>query len=44
MRMAKRIDALISKNPNKKYLFAFGAMHFLGQKSVLYYLKNIGHL
>ena len=41
--MAKRIDALISKHPKKKYLFAFGAMHFLGQKSVLYYLKNKGY-
>ena len=40
--MAKRIDTLVSKNPNKKYLFAFGAMHFLGQKSVLYYLQNRG--
>ncbi len=42
VRMANRIDALISKNPNKKYLFAFGAMHFLGQKSVLYYLEKKG--
>ncbi len=42
VRMADRIDKLVSKNPNKKYLFAFGAMHFLGQKSVLYYLEKKG--
>ena len=42
VRMADRIDALLSKNPDKKYLFAFGTMHFLGQKSVLFYLKSKG--
>ena len=42
VRMAKRINELISKNPKKKYLFAFGTMHFLGQKSVLFYLKKSG--
>jgi len=42
VRMANRIDTLVSKNPDKKYLFAFGTMHFLGQKSVLFYLKSKG--
>ena len=42
VRMAKRINELISKNPKQKYLFAFGTMHFLGQKSVLFYLEKSG--
>ena len=42
VRMANRIEKLISKNPKKKYLFAFGTMHFLGQNSVLYYLEKKG--
>jgi len=42
IRMAKRIEDLVAKHPNKKYLFAFGTMHFLGQKSVLYYLEKDG--
>jgi len=43
IRMAERIDALVGKHPEKKYLFAFGAMHFLGEKSVLYYLESRGY-
>ncbi len=39
-KMAKRIIEKVSKNRNKKYLFAFGALHFLGDKSVIYYLKK----
>ncbi len=42
IRMAKRIAEIVSKNPNKKYLFAFGAMHFLSKRNVLDYLKKEG--
>jgi len=43
IRMVDRIDEKVSKNLSKKYLFAFGAMHFLGDKSVLYYLEKKGY-
>jgi len=42
-KMATRIDALVQKNPTKRYLFAFGAMHFLDKRSVLEYLKQMGY-
>ncbi|NPA27681.1 MAG: TraB/GumN family protein, partial [Epsilonproteobacteria bacterium] len=38
-----RIDKIVSKNPNKAYLFAFGIMHFLGQKSVIELLQSKGY-
>ena len=41
--MAKRIDAILKKEPKKSYLFAFGVMHFLGKKSVIEYLKSYGY-
>ena len=41
--MAKRIDAILKKNPKKNHLFAFGVMHFLGEKSVIDYLKAYGY-
>lgn len=41
--MAKRIDAVLKKNSQKQYLFAFGVMHFLGEKSVIEYLEDYGY-
>lgn len=42
--MAQRIDKILKKSPpKKKYLFAFGVMHFLGKKSVIKYLKVYGY-
>jgi len=41
--MAKRIDAVVKKNSQKQYLFAFGVMHFLGEKSVIEYLEDYGY-
>ncbi len=43
IRMAQRIESLVKENPAKRYLFAFGVMHFLGEKSVVEYLKNNGY-
>ncbi len=40
-RMAKRIEQMV-QNSNRVYLFAFGAMHFLGDRSVIDYLKKDG--
>ena len=41
--MAGRIESLLNENPKKRYLFAFGVMHFLGQKSVVEYLERKGY-
>jgi uncharacterized protein YbaP (TraB family) len=41
--MAKRIDKVIKQNSQKQYLFAFGVMHFLGEKSVIEYLERYGY-
>ncbi len=41
--MAGRIESLLKEHPTKRYLFAFGVMHFLGQKSVVEHLENKGH-
>ena len=41
--MAGRIESLLKEHPTKRYLFAFGVMHFLGQKSVVAYLKRKGY-
>ncbi len=41
--MAQRIESLLKEHPTKRYLFAFGVMHFLGQKSILEYLKRKGY-
>jgi len=38
--MAQRIESLLKESPAKRYLFAFGMMHFLGQKSVAEHLKR----
>ncbi len=41
--MAQRIELLLKEHPTKHYLFAFGVMHFLGQKSVVEHLKGKGY-
>ncbi len=41
--MAQRIELLLKDHPEKHYLFAFGVMHFLGQKSVVEHLKGKGY-
>jgi len=41
--MAQRIESLLKEHPTKRYLFAFGVMHFLGEKSVAEYLKDKGY-
>ena len=41
--MAQRIDKLLKNNSKKNYLFSFGVMHFLGEQSVLSYLKSYGY-
>ena len=41
--MAGRIESLLKENPTKHYLFAFGVMHFLGQKSVVEYFEGNGY-
>jgi len=43
IRMVQRIETLLKENPTKRYLFAFGVMHFLGQKSVVEYLERKGY-
>ena len=43
IRMAKRIEALLKEHPTKRYLFAFGVMHFLGEKSIIEYLEGKGY-
>ncbi len=42
-RMAQRIEILLKKSPTKRYLFAFGVMHFLGQKSIVEHLEGKGY-
>uniref|UniRef100_A0A3P9J9B7 Metalloprotease TIKI n=1 Tax=Oryzias latipes TaxID=8090 RepID=A0A3P9J9B7_ORYLA len=42
-RMARRLSALLQRNPNQTYFFAFGAGHFLGNHSVLDILTQEGH-
>ena len=41
--MSQRIDKILKKEPHKRYLFAFGVMHFLGKKSVIEHLKAYGY-
>ncbi|TET89191.1 MAG: TraB/GumN family protein, partial [Sulfurovum sp.] len=43
IRMAQRIESLLKEHPTKCYLFAFGVMHFLGQKSVVEHLERKGY-
>uniref|UniRef100_A0A3Q3K4V6 Metalloprotease TIKI n=1 Tax=Monopterus albus TaxID=43700 RepID=A0A3Q3K4V6_MONAL len=42
-RMARRVSALLHRNPNQTYFFAFGAGHFLGNHSVLDILRQEGY-
>ncbi|XP_060934728.1 metalloprotease TIKI2 isoform X2 [Limanda limanda] len=42
-RMARRVSALLQRNPSKTYFFAFGAGHFLGNHSVLDILRQEGY-
>ncbi|CAB1426535.1 unnamed protein product [Pleuronectes platessa] len=42
-RMARRVSALLQRNPSKTYFFAFGAGHFLGNHSVLDILRREGY-
>ncbi|MEA3419067.1 MAG: TraB/GumN family protein [Campylobacterota bacterium] len=41
--MTQRIESLLKEHPTKRYLFAFGVMHFLGEKSVVEYLEYKGY-
>ncbi|AWP11034.1 putative metalloprotease TIKI2-like [Scophthalmus maximus] len=41
-RMARRVAALLQRNPNQTFFFAFGAGHFLGNHSVLDILRQQG--
>ena len=41
--MAQRIESLLKEHPTKRYLFAFGVMHFLGQKSIVEHLESKGY-
>jgi uncharacterized protein YbaP (TraB family) len=42
--MVQRIELLLNAHPTKRYLFAFGVMHFLGEKSVVEYLEHQGYI
>lgn len=42
-RMARRVSALLQRNPDQTYFFAFGAGHFLGNHSVLDILRQEGY-
>ncbi|KAM9849202.1 metalloprotease TIKI2 isoform 2-T2 [Aulostomus maculatus] len=42
-RMARRVSALLQRNPNQTFFFAFGAGHFLGNHSVLDILRQDGY-
>ncbi len=41
--MAQRIESLFQKQPTKRYLFAFGVMHFLGEKSIVEHFEHKGY-
>ena len=41
--MAQRMESLLQKQPTKRYLFAFGVMHFLGEKSIVEYFEYKGY-
>ncbi len=41
--MVQRIETLLKEHPKKRYLFAFGVMHFLGHKSIMEYLESKGY-
>ncbi len=41
--MAQRIELLLQQQPTKRYLFAFGVMHFLGQDSIIEHFEDEGY-
>ncbi|XP_076439978.1 metalloprotease TIKI1-like [Babylonia areolata] len=41
-RMAQRVNALLTRFPNKSFFFAFGAGHFLGRGTVVDRLRRLG--
>lgn len=41
--MAQRIEHLLKEEPTKRYFFAFGVMHFLGQQSIVEYFERKGY-
>ena len=41
--MAKRVDAMLKKEPKKRVFFAFGVMHFLDKNSIITKLKKMGY-
>ena len=43
IKMLQRIESLVQENPEKTYLFAFGVMHFLGDKSIIDFLLCNGY-
>ncbi|OQV19792.1 Metalloprotease TIKI1 [Hypsibius exemplaris] len=42
-RMAKRVIELLETYPKRKFFFAFGAGHFLGNHSVIDYMAEMGY-
>jgi len=42
-RMAQRIERLLKEQPRKRYLFAFGVMHFLGKQSIVEHFERKGY-
>ena len=43
IKMAKRIEKIVSTESKKEALFAFGVMHFLGKKSIIEILQSHGY-
>ena len=41
--MAQRIESLLQKQPTKRYVFAFGVMHFLGKDSIIEHFEHKGY-
>jgi len=41
--MAQRIELLLKEQPTKRYVFAFGVMHFLGEQSIVEYFETKGY-
>ncbi|NEW60458.1 TraB/GumN family protein [Sulfurovum sp. bin170] len=44
VKMAKKIEKLVTTNSKKQSVFAFGVMHFLGEKSVIEILEHHGYI
>ncbi|XP_062845077.1 metalloprotease TIKI1 isoform X2 [Trichomycterus rosablanca] len=42
-RMGKRVKALLEEHPDKRFFFAFGAGHFLGNNTVIDVLRSQGY-